>query len=339
MSFRGWNKQEITLPNGSIVNATNPVIVSASRVTDIPAFFSTWFSNRLREGYVRWTNPFNANQVQYISFSHTRVVVFWSKYPKPLIRYLPQLDELGINYYFQFTINDYEDEGLEPNVPPLEKRIDVFKKLSDQLGPKRVIWRFDPLILSETLTIDLLLRRIHRVATMLNGYTKQLVISFADITMYKKVQSNLARQPYKYHEFNDEMILNFATRLVDLNKDCGLEISTCAEQIDLSQYGIKHNRCIDDSLIVDLFKDDRDLMNFLGYENDLFADCSRPYVKDMGQRKDCGCIVSKDIGMYNTCHHLCAYCYANGSIKTVENNLRRHDSLSDTIVPMESTSG
>lgn len=332
MAFRGWAKQQITLPDGRAVDASCPVIVSASRATDIPAFFSQWFSNRLREGYMRWTNPFNANQVQYVSFKQTRVFVFWSKNPKPLMRHLPQVDAAGINYYFQFTVNDYENEGLEPNVAPLPKRVDVFKRLSDQVGPERVVWRFDPLILSEVLTPDILLDRIERVASMLGNHTRQLVISFADIAMYKKVRNNLARQPHEYREFTPELMQSFASRLSQMNQEWRLRISTCAELVDLTPYGIRHNRCIDDDLMIELFKDDSELMAFLGYEPDLFEDSSRPYLKDKGQRKECGCIVSKDIGMYNTCHHLCAYCYANASTKAVENNLRRHNPQSEAIV-------
>lgn len=332
MAFRGWEKEKLCLPDGREIDASCPVIVSASRATDIPAFFPTWFSNRLQAGYVRWTNPFNANQVQYVSFNRTRVIVFWSKNPHPILRYLPQIDDAGINYYFQFTVNDYEAEGLEPNVAPLAKRVDVFKRLSDQLGPERVIWRFDPLLLSGTLTADVLLRRIQRIAVMLKDHTRQLVISFADISMYEKVQNNLARQPHEYHEFTAKMMQTFASRLAELNNEWELRISTCAEQVDLEQYGIRHNRCIDDDLMINLFEDDHRLMTFLGHEPDLFADSDRPYLKDKGQRKECGCIASKDIGTYNTCHHLCAYCYANASTKAVENNLRSHDPDSHSIV-------
>ncbi len=332
MAFRGWEKEKLTLPDGNIVDASCPVIISSSRATDIPAYFSTWFRNRLEAGYMRWTNPFNANQVQYVSFSRARVIVFWSKNPKPLLRYLPLIDERGIHYYFQYTLNDYDAEGLEPNVAPLRKRIEIFKHLSDEIGPKRVIWRFDPLILSDSLTSDELLSRIERIASLLHNYTKKLVISFADINMYKKVRNNLARQPHEYREFTSELMVDFAKQLNELNKSWGFDIATCAENVDLEPYGIKHNRCIDDDLLIDLFSDDIELMSFLGYEPDLFGKSIHPYLKDKGQRKECGCIVSKDIGKYNTCHHLCTYCYANSSVKAVENNLRRHSPQSDTII-------
>ena len=332
MSFRGWRRTTLTLPDGRVVEAVCPVILSASRATDIPAFFATWFISRLQAGYVRWTNPFNADQVQYVSFADARVIVFWTKNPKPLLRYLPQIDATGINSYFQFTVNDYENEGLEPNVPPLPERIEVFKRLSSEIGPERVIWRFDPLLLSDSLTIDVLLDRITHIAEQLQGHTRKLVISFADIESYKKVRDNLAKHPAQYREFTPGLMRDFGERLSDMNKQWGFEIATCAEAIDLEPYGIKHNRCIDDDLMVELFSHDAALMNFLGYEPDLLQGSDRPYFKDKGQRKACGCIVSKDIGMYNTCHHLCVYCYANASAKAVENNQKKHNPESDTII-------
>lgn len=333
MAFRGWEKTEIVLADGSRTDAISPAIISASRATDIPAFFSKWFRNRLIAGYMRWTNPFNANQVQYVSFQKTRVIVFWSKNPKPLLGYLPEIDAKGINYYFQFTLNDYEKEGLEPNVAPLAQRVETFKTLAKRLGKERVIWRYDPLMLTDTLTVDVLLDRMVHVANLLHGYTEKLVISFADIGIYKKVQNNLAREQVRYREFTPELMTELVERLSVLNREWGLKIATCAEGIELNRFGIEHNRCIDDNLMIELFRDDKALMDFLGYESDLFADPSQPYMKDKGQRKECGCIISKDIGMYDTCHHLCTYCYANTSRNTVKNNLRKHNPEAETLIP------
>lgn len=333
MAFRGWEKTQITLDDGTQTDAISPAIISASRATDIPAFFSKWFHHRLKAGYIRWTNPFNAKQIQYVSFHKTRVIVFWSKNPKPLIRYLPEIEAKGINYYFQFTLNDYEPEGLEPNVAPLAQRVETFKILAERLGKKRIIWRYDPLMLTDTLTVDILLDRIAHVASLLQGYTERLVISFADIGSYKKVQNNLAREKVRYREFTPELMTELAQRLSVLNREWGLKIATCAEGIDLAQFGIEHNRCIDDNLMIEIFREDKALMNFLGYESDLFADSSQPYLKDKGQRKECGCIVSKDIGIYDTCHHLCTYCYANTSSTTVKNNLSRHDPALEALIP------
>ncbi len=327
-----WNTTEIQTDEGQTVRAKTPVIISASRSTDIPAFFSRWFMNRLRRGYIRWVNPFNRAS-EYVSFQEARVIVFWSKNPKPLIQYLPELDSKGINYYFQFTVNDYALENLEPHVPSLSQRIDTFRALAEMVGKKRIVWRFDPLILTDELTVDRLLDRIAGVVAQLRPFTERLVISFADIKVYKKVQNNLAREKVNYREFTPELMVDVAQRLQCLNREWGLKIATCSEGIDLEPYGNDHSRCIDDRLMVDAFGHDQKLMQFLGYEQDLFADPSRPYLKDNGQRKECGCIVSKDIGMYDTCHHLCAYCYANTSCKAVENNLRKHNPESDALVP------
>lgn len=146
-------KVEIVTDNGITVKAMAPVIVSASRSTDIPAYFSKWFISRFkgRRGYVKWFNPFNQKPV-YVSFEKTKVIVFWSKNPKPLIRYLPELDAAGVHYYFQFTLNDYQQENLEPNIPSVESRIQTFKKLASLIGPERLIWRFDPVLFTKTLT-------------------------------------------------------------------------------------------------------------------------------------------------------------------------------------------
>jgi hypothetical protein len=167
--FSGWDKEKIDLADNTPAQAICPVIVSASRATDIPAFFAEWFRNRLEAGYLLWINPFNAKQSQYVSFRKARVIVFWSKNPKPLIQYLPEIDAKGIHYYFQFTLNDYEHEGLEQNVPSLTQRVETFKTLSERLGKKRVIWRYDPLILTDNLTIDSLVDRIAGVAGQIKG--------------------------------------------------------------------------------------------------------------------------------------------------------------------------
>ena len=121
------------------LSLVEPVIVSASRATDIPKWYAEWFFNRLKTGYIIWKNPFNQNNRQKISFSKTKAIVFWSKDPKPMFEYLPKIDEMGIDYYFQYTMNDYERENLEPNIPSLQKRIESFKELSKKIGKEKVI--------------------------------------------------------------------------------------------------------------------------------------------------------------------------------------------------------
>ena len=336
-AFQGWEQQSIRTDDGEECRAVAPVIVSASRSTDIPAFYGSWFMNRLRAGYAARVNPFNG-QTHYVSFLRTRVVVFWTKNPGPFLARLPELDAMGLNYYFQFTLNDYDDEGFEPNVPPLTERISIVNRLAGSIGRERVVWRFDPLLLSDRTDVDRLLEKVRSVGDRVCEHVGRLVISFADIAGYRKVQSNLARTGGGFREFAVDEMREFAERLMPLAERWGLPVATCAEAADLSEYGIGHNRCIDDELLIRLFPGDEPLMSFLGVgageQGELFGPqpVHNPRLKDKGQRKECGCIVSRDIGMYDTCPHLCVYCYANTSEAVVRRNCRCHDPGLDCIV-------
>ena len=332
MTFHGWNNLIVPYGQGRAVAAIAPVIVSASRVTDIPSCYADWFMNRLRAGYVRWTNPFNPKQVSLVSFRHTRALVFWSKNPAPMLPHLRELDATGIGYYFQFTLNDYEPDGLEPGLPPLAERVDTFRRFADTIGPERVVWRFDPLILTGTLTVDLLLDRIALLAGLLRGYTETLVFSFVDIDRYRKVHRRLSRYPSGAREFQSEEMARFASGLVGMNHAWRFSLATCAEEQQLE--GIAHNRCIDGALLARLFGGDRELAAFLGLNGGLFG--TEPHwerLRHQGQREACGCIVSKDIGAYSTCAHRCAYCYANGRDETVMQNCLSHDPAADRLAP------
>jgi len=347
MKFKGWDKTTIITDDGTCREGIAPLIVSASRATDIPAFHSSWLMERIRRGYVRWTNPFN--QVpQYVSFVQTRVFVFWSKNPAPLLHRLAELDERGLNYYFQFTVNDYEAEALEPHVPALNKRIATFRELAARIGRERVIWRFDPLILAKDLTVDRLVEKVKRVGDQLADATGKLVISFADVREYAKVRHQLARGNVSWRDFTAAEIEDLAARIAELSQQWGLPVATCAEALDLGRYGITPNRCIDDELMIRLFAHDRALMEFLFTgpqrtgQKALFPSpptagtIAKPagrlhQLKDPGQRQACGCIVSKDIGQYNTCGHLCRYCYANTSAAVVKKNLENLDVRGDCI--------
>ena len=338
------DKIHIVNQQGQTVEALAPVIISASRSTDIPAFYSDWFINRLREGYVVWRNPFN-QQPMFISFKNTKVVVFWTKNPEPLIPYLHELDERGIHYYFQITLNDYEKERFEPNVPKLSERIETFKLLSDKIGKEKTIWRFDPLILTSQLSPRELLNRIWHIGNQLKGYTEKLVFSFIDINAYRKVQNNLVKESLFFtkdsimdSEPNKEQKNELAEGLAKLrdywkNENWNLTLATCAEDIDLEMYGITHNRCIDGDLMERLFGEDKELVYYLHTgklpEPTLFEDfptipSKKKDMKDKGQREICGCMVSKDIGQYNTCPHQCIYCYANSSKELVMKNWQKH---------------
>lgn len=344
------DKVQIRRENGELVHAQAPVIVSASRSTDIPAFYSDWFFDRLKKGYSAWTNPFNGVR-SFISYEETRFIVFWSKNPRLVIPYLPFLKEKNIGCYIQYTLNDYTNEGLEKGVPSVDSRIETFKELVEILGPGHVIWRFDPLILTDKISINNLLQKIEYIGDRLYGYTEKLVFSFVDISLYKKVESNLKKGGIAYQEWTTDLMNEFAEKLSTLNKKWGYTLATCGEKIDIEQYGIAHNKCIDDELIIRLAHNDDKLMEHLGVsieEVGLFGEIpegaieikpgiyavKKKNAKDKGQRAFCGCISSKDIGEYNTCIHQCEYCYANSSKELAKTNYQRHKSspYSETII-------
>ena len=340
-----WQPIQLKRENGENVKAQAPIIVSASRSTDIPAFYADWFFHRLKVGYSAWTNPFNGVK-SYVSYQDTRFIVFWSKNPRPLLQHLDYLKERNIGCYIQYTLNDYEKEGLERGVPKLSERVDTFKLLVDKLGKGRVIWRFDPLLLTDDISIDALLTKIERIGDQLQGYTEKLVFSYADILSYRKVKANLEKSHIPYHEWTEPQMLEFAERLAELNNKWGYTLATCGEKVDLLQFGIEHNHCVDDALIIRFAYEDKKLMDFLkvktfpmpvpnlfGESDSLPEDAiilpNNTYAthgdnRDKGQRLFCGCIVSKDIGEYNTCPHLCEYCYANSSKEIAVRNWKEH---------------
>lgn len=349
-----------------IVSAQTPVILSASRSTDIPAYYGEWFMNRIRAGWCAWVNPFNRRPV-YVSFRDVRAIVFWTKNPAPFIKHLDELDARGLNYYFQYTLNDYEQEAFEPNVPALEKRIAVFRSLSERIGPERVVWRFDPIILTPTLSPRDILMRIWKIGKKLRGLTSKLVVSFVDVGEYKKVQNNLIRETSFFTKDNVLAAEPIASQREEicvglqkirerwLSEGWKIDIATCAEIDNLEQFGIEHNKCIDDGLLRRCFGKDEALVHFLDtgkslqesvdkaktpmteslFAGDVIPIAARrakPNLKDKGQRKECGCIASKDIGMYNTCMHFCVYCYANASRTAVLANRKKHDPASPFLI-------
>ena len=325
-----WDKIKIEKHDGKIVDAQAPIIISASRSTDIPAFYSDWLLQRIKEGYVKWKNPFNGVPL-YVTFKNSRLIVFWSKNPKPIIKHLDSIKEIIPNFYFQYTLNDYDDEKLESNVPDLKSRIETFIELSEKIGKDKVIWRFDPLILTNKIGVEELLRKTENIGNQLKNHSDKMVFSFADIKLYKKVQSNLLKNHVNFQEFNERTMIEYASGLQELNRSWNFEIGTCGERIPLEKYGILHNKCVDDDLMIKLFPHDKLLMDFLGVKikpptifNSEFVIEKTKNNKDKGQREFCGCINSKDIGEYNTCPHLCEYCYANSSKELALTNWKKH---------------
>lgn len=278
------------------------MIISASRRTDIPTYYSKWFFNRIMDGYVLVRNPMNTHQISKISLNPDIVdgIVFWTKNPIPMLNELNVLRDYM--YYFQFTLNSYAQD-VETHVPSKQKQIiPAFKKLSDTIGPDRVIWRYDPIFISDTYTPEYHIRYFERIAKELSPYTKKCTISFIDF--YRNTSKNVSG--LSLCDFPEETQRKLAKELAAIASSYGLLIDTCAEGIELREYGIEHARCIDDRLLSKLLA------------------CPLDVKKDKSQRLECGCIESIDIGAYNTCRNGCKYCYANYSGKTVCSNFAKH---------------
>ena len=288
------------------------MIISASRRTDIPAFYSDWFMNRIREGYLFVQNPFNAHKYSKVDLSPNAVdaIVFWTKNPQPMLKYLDELDGMGFNYYFQFTLTGYPS-SIEPSVPPVEEVKASFKELSKRLGAERVVWRFDPIIISDITSENVILKNFKEISDELQEYTKRVMISFADF--YKKVLKNLSNLEHEMNiKFYDislsrDQVSRVSSNLAEIARKNSMQIFSCAEEYDLLEFGIEHGKCIDDGLINKLFG---------------FA-LNAP--KDKYQREACGCVQSQDIGQYNSCIHDCVYCYANFNKNMAHKNKMSHD--------------
>lgn len=289
-----------------------PKVISASRATDIPAWHSQWFMERLRAGHCQWQNPFNASQRQTVSFADTEAIVFWSKNPDPLYPHLREIEDRGIKFYFQFTLNDYGHEGLEPGVPELKRRINSFSRLSRNY---KVVWRYDPVILGDSLTIKSHLLKLFCLMDAIGQCASKLVFSFVDL--YGHVAMNLNRLRMGLRSPDREEMKIFAQELSELRDRLApkLPLATCAE-VDVPF--IDTNSCIDPVLINllcghEIYKRKRPGASAIQLS---LLDTPEPQImiheKDKGQRKDCHCAPSKDIGSYRiqACGHHCVYCYA-----------------------------
>ena len=254
-------------------------------------------------------NPMNIHQISQIALTLDVVdgIVFWTKNPIPMLSKLDKLKEYM--YYFQFTLNAY-GKDIEANVPNKNDIIiPAFRELSNKIGAERVIWRYDPILLTSKYTIDYHVKYFEEIAKRLSGYTHKCVISFLDL--YRNTKSNM--KGLDLLPLEDKEMQELALRLVDIAYKYHLVVESCAERINLEQFGIAHGHCIDCNLFEQL----------LGQKLDLN--------KDPNQRAECGCMASIDIGMYNTCKNGCIYCYANYSNNTAAHNFEIHDPCSPLI--------
>jgi len=283
------------------------MIISASRRTDIPAFYSRWLINRLRAGWCLVPSPVNPGHVSRVSLRPQDVdaIVFWSKDPSPLLTYLDEIDDLGFRYYFQFTLNDYP-LALEPGLPQIEKRLEIFHRISHRIGAERVVWRYDPIIISNVTPHTYHAYRFAVLAKELNGATRRVMVSF--VCLYRKTLHRLSRlEKESTFKFSRDMAnpadLDLLKELSAIAAENGIQMFTCAAAPEIQAAGIPRGKCIDDGLVRQLWG--------LGI----------PYRKDPTQRQHCLCTISKDIGVMDTCLHGCTYCYSTRDLAIAK---RRH---------------
>lgn len=279
------------------------MILSVSRRTDIPSYYSDWFINRIKEGFLYVRNPMNPHRVSRILLSPKVVdcIVFWTKNPAPMLAKLGELN--AYKYYFQFTLTGY-GRDIECNLPhKKEVLIPVFRELSGQIGSSRVVWRYDPVLFTGIYTPEYHLRAFAQIAAALKGYTKRCVISFVD--EYAKNKKSM--QEIGAYTLEEAALKEFAGNLAKIARENDMTIGSCAESIDLQECGIVHNSCIDKALIEEIIG------------------CNICVKKDKNQRSECGCVESIDIGTYDTCRNGCKYCYANNSGKAIQEKCAAYD--------------
>jgi len=294
------------------------MIISASRRTDIPAFYSEWLMNRVRAGYCTVPNPFNTHQISRISLKpdEVTVIVFWTRNPRPLMPYLEALDRTGYHYYFQYTIMS-NPRQIDRKSPPMDAAIRTFQELSAHVGSRRVVWRYDPIVLSNQTDVDFHLRTYQTIATQLVGYTQRSVISIVDeYSKAKKRLKTLAENDIHVHFPNDSdpMLADLMGGIKGIADQHHYELFSCAEQLNLTHFGIQPGKCVDDTLIQEAFG----------------IDVTQS--KDKTQREACNCVTSRDIGVYDTCLFGCQYCYATRSFELATSNYQQHDPLSPSLI-------
>ncbi len=285
------------------------MIISASRRTDIPAFYSDWFFNRIKAGNVLVPNPYNTSFISDIQL-HPKVVdciIFWTKNPAPLLHKMDTLKDY--KYYFQFTLNPYEKD-IEACVPSVIKRIETFKHLADKIGKEKVIWRYDPILINEKYDIYFHKEAFAKIAFELKDHTERCMIGFID--HYHNIQSVVNK--LNIHPLKRDDIYEMAKSFLETMQSYSIHLETCTVKLDLTDIGIPSGMCIDKELIEKI----------TGYP--LAAK------KDKNQRGVCNCIESIDIGMYSSCTHGCIYCYAVKNNARVRQNMIKHDKISPMFI-------
>lgn len=281
------------------------MILFASGRTDIPAFYSNWFINRVKAGFVDVRNPFNQKLVSRIYFSDVDLIMFCSKNPLPMIN---KLDILKVPVLFHVTITPY-GKDVEPNIPDKRLIIEGVKKLSLVLGIDNVVVRYDPIFLSDKYNVDYHIRAFDKLCKNLNGYVNKIIVSFMD--EYKNVRSN--KNILKYRAFTREDYKKIGEAFSKSAHDNGMSVQTCFEDEDLTQYGFVKGEC-------------------LSHELAYILTGKKFKSSNVRKEKKCECVQMVDIGDYNSCMHMCKYCYANYDEKVVSSNFERHDDNSSLLI-------
>ncbi|TCS76782.1 DUF1848 domain-containing protein [Pectinatus cerevisiiphilus] len=280
------------------------MIISASRRTDIPAFYADWLMTRLREGYVLVPNPRNKQHYSRVKLTPQTVdcFVFWTKNPAPMLPRLKLLDTMGYNFYFQFTLTPY-GRNIEVNLPAKNDLLHTFRALSRLIGPERVVWRYDPIIMTKQMTVYYHINCFRKMTAALEGFTHSCIFSFLDFyTKLRRPLYDMGAAVIKQTE-----MFQLAESFAEIAQKHNIKLFACSEAVDLSRYGIKPACCIDAGLIEKIIK------------------WPIRHTHDHNQRNGCNCAESIDIGMYDSCLNGCKYCYATSSLQAVQKNRLLHD--------------
>lgn len=281
------------------------MIIQTGMRKDIPAFYSKWFLNRIKEGYVLVRNPYNERQVTRYRLAPDVVdlIAFCTKNPTPMLPYMNVLKPYG-QYWF-VTITPY-GRDIEPNVPDKEKVMDDLKKLSDIVGVDSMGWRYDPILVDDKHSVEWHITEFEKMVENLCGYTKSCVISFIDI--YKKVERNFRGA----REVSKKDRITLGKEFIKIAGKFGMTIRPCAEGDELTLYGADCSGC----------------MTVNTFETALHVHLDVPKRKTNQRNGQCACLLGVDIGAYDTCGHLCKYCYANSNTELVKENMKKHNPMS-----------
>ena len=283
------------------------MILNTGQRTDIPAFYAEWLKNRLEAGFVCVRNPYDPSQVSRYRLdpSVVDVIGFCTKNPAPMLPYLDRLRDYG-QYWF-VTVTPY-GRDIEPNVPDKHRVLEDFRTLSLRVGKQAVGWRYDPILITEKYDEAYHIRAFGKIAAALEGYTETAVISFIDL--YPKVRRNFSEA----REVSGEQRISLGRELIRIAGDHGMVLKPCAEGNDLAPYGADCGGC----------------MRVSDYEKAIGKRLLVP--KRKPARTACACYLACDIGAYDTCRHLCRYCYANASPERVLAQSRLHDPASPFLI-------